>query len=105
IEKQFTNTIDSVIDINFLSGAPIPAAVLEDMPFENSIVLYPNPVKNVLLIQSELASKASDRMEIFSLEGKKIMESEYKKTLDVSFLQSGVYILKMNNSSIKFIKE
>ncbi|MBI3257927.1 MAG: hypothetical protein HYZ54_00350, partial [Ignavibacteriae bacterium] len=47
IEKQFTNTIDSVIDINFLSGAPIPAAVLEDMPFENSIVLYPNPVKNV----------------------------------------------------------
>lgn len=105
INEWFGNTIDSVTYFSFISYTPIPATISEDVSSQNSIQLYPNPVKNVLHIKDQSTAKAPERMEVFSLEGKRIFESNYIETLDVSFLQQGMYILKINNSSIKFAKE
>ncbi len=102
---QFRNTIDSVIDFSFISWAPIPASVADDESLQNSIELYPNPVKNVLLIKNQFTAKDNDRMELFSVDGKRILETAYQEKLDVSMLHSGSYFLRINNQTIKFIKE
>ncbi len=102
---KFRNTIDSVIDFRFISWAPIPASVADNESLQNSIELYPNPVKNVLLIKNQFTAKDNDRMELFSVDGKRILETAYQEKLDVSMLHSGSYFLRINNQTIKFIKE
>lgn len=69
------------------------------------INVYPNPVKDILNIKSD--SEIS-KVEVFSLEGKKLKESNQNK-IDVSQLTSGVYIIKTtdnkgNIQTNKFIK-
>ncbi|HOB25030.1 MAG TPA: T9SS type A sorting domain-containing protein [Kaistella sp.] len=71
----------------------------------NKIQFYPNPVKDILNIKSD--SEIS-KVEVFSLEGKKLKESNQNK-IDVSQLTSGVYIIKTtdnkgNIQTNKFIK-
>ncbi len=105
IMEMFTNTIDSVIYFDFISGIPIPASISDDESLQNSIELYPNPVKNVLLIKNPFTAKDNDRMELFSVDGKRILETAYQEKLDVSMLLSGSYFLRINNQTIKFIKE
>ena len=105
ITGYLTNTVDSINVCGYSYKAKILLSTMPEATETQRIQIYPNPVKNVLLIKNQSTAKATDRMEIFSLEGKKIFECTYTETLDVSFLQSGVYILKINNSSIKFVKE
>ena len=104
IVKHFAATIDSVVDIAFLS-MPYQLTSAVDEAETNSTVLYPNPVKEYIFLTKINTVNYRGNIEIFSLDGKKVLESEYREKIDVSFLQSGVYILKTNNSSIKFIKE
>ncbi len=69
-----------------------------------SINVYPNPVNNVLFIETNDASKA----EIFAITGTKMTEKTLQKgknQLDVSSLPKGVYIIKVNNSTFKVIKK
>ena len=70
-----------------------------------NIRIYPNPVKDFLHIKSD---SVIDKVEVFSLEGKKLKETNQNK-IDVSELTSGVYIIKTidNKGTIetnKFIK-
>jgi len=105
IKEHFKTTIDSIHDIRFLSYPTIPASVTDDELLQNSIELSPNPVKNVLLIKNQFTAKDNDRMELFSVDGKRIFETTYQEKLDVSMLHSGSYFLRINNQTIKFIKE
>ena len=71
---------------------------------KSSINVYPNPVNNVLFIETNEASKA----EIFAITGAKMTEKTLQKgknQLDVSSLPKGVYIIKINNSTFKVIKK
>ena len=71
---------------------------------KSSINVYPNPVNNVLFIETNEASKA----EIFAITGTKMTEKTLQKgknQLDVSSLPKGVYIIKVNNSTFKVIKK
>jgi len=71
---------------------------------KSSINVYPNPVSNVLFIETNEASKA----EIFAITGAKMTEKTLQKgknQLDVSSLPKGVYIIKVNNSTFKVIKK
>lgn len=71
---------------------------------KSSVNIYPNPVNNVLFIETNEASKA----EIFAITGNKITEKTLQKgknQLDVSSLQKGVYIIKVNSSTFKVIKK
>ncbi|MDM1548991.1 DUF5074 domain-containing protein [Empedobacter falsenii] len=71
---------------------------------KSSINAYPNPVNNVLFIETNEASKA----EIFAITGTKMTEKTLQKgknQLDVSSLPKGVYIIKVNNSTFKVIKK
>ncbi len=61
-------------------------------------VIYPNPVEEVLRVNTT-ADLSVRNATIFSLEGKKIFSSAFNgNQLNVSFLPSGVYVLRMEHN-------
>ncbi|BCY27518.1 T9SS type A sorting domain-containing protein [Flavobacterium okayamense] len=59
----------------------------------NEFKMYPNPVQNVLTIES---NSDIENIEIYSLEGKLVLKSNQKQ-IDVQSLVSGIYLLKINS--------
>lgn len=74
--------------------------------YERSFVIYPNPSKDTIHI-SNRNGKTVDKVDLFSISGKLIM-SVSETNIDVSFLESGLYILKISSENeaeqFKFIK-
>jgi len=75
--------------------------------FVNQLKIHPNPVKDELIIDSGNMTIENETIEIFDLSGRKMSNSKLSnsKTINVSHLQSGVYLLKIGNYRSKFIKE
>jgi len=80
----------------------------EDISFE-SFVFYPNPVKDVLHLDNISLTKVS----VYSILGQLIEAKSFKNTtsntLDLSSLESGIYLIVLENNSqqktIKVVKE
>jgi uncharacterized delta-60 repeat protein len=69
----------------------------------NSIIIYPNPVSDVLYIESnELNSIKA--LKIFDLQGKLILKGT-NKTINVSNLKNGLYIIKILTAEGEFVKK
>ncbi len=65
--------------------------------FESEILIYPNPVNDILHIEHQNTGQ-SFVTTIFDITGKKVYEKRTKskkETIDLSFLTSGIYIIKM----------
>jgi hypothetical protein len=100
--------------INFDSGTPnigacnakngeISLHVSEETLNPNQIIIYPNPVKNILKI-SGLEVESS--VKIYNTRGQLFIDKKTNKLIDISTLQKGVYFLKIeNNKTIPFIKQ
>ncbi|GGG59258.1 T9SS type A sorting domain-containing protein [Bizionia arctica] len=73
----------------------------------NSLSIFPNPVNNVINIESPNAIKVNNAI-IYSITGQVVLEVQNRTKLDVSNLNSGIYLLKIetDNGSItrKIIK-
>ena len=68
----------------------------------NSIRVYPNPATDFISINSD------ENVEIFSLNGMKVYtNSNYKKDekINLSQFEKGIYFVKTNNQTTKFIKQ
>ena len=77
-----------------------------DFDTTTNFVIYPNPTTSILNIDSQIALV---KVEVFSILGKKVLSAN-SKSIDVSDLNSGIYVLKIiddrgNQSTLKFIKE
>ena len=73
---------------------------------DSNIKLYPNPTNDFLNI--ELSNGDIKDLEVYDMAGKLIISKKISsKTyrLDIQYLSNGNYILKINNSSQKFIKQ
>ncbi|SDS46577.1 Por secretion system C-terminal sorting domain-containing protein [Formosa sp. Hel1_31_208] len=72
----------------------------------DALSIYPNPARNILNF-SGMSSENLD-LEIFDIVGKSVMRTSIaqNENLDITNLQSGMYIIKFNNLSdtLKFIK-
>jgi hypothetical protein len=70
----------------------------ENTLWENNIILYPNPVKDKLFIQTDKVFGGIRHMEIYSLQGILMMACEWhnKAVIDICHLAKGMYILKLN---------
>ena len=66
---------------------------------ENSLVIYPNPTKENLY----LYGFSSEKTRILDLSGKEVL-STFEKTVNVSNLKNGAYLLENNGKCYKFIK-
>lgn len=74
----------------------------EYFDFDEQITFYPNPVKNVLHIESNLSS-SEYLVSIYNNIGQLVLISKSTKQIDVSSLKKGVYIINItkNNKSVK----
>ena len=64
----------------------------------------PNPVKNQITITGIVKAQP---FEIYSMDGKLTQTGKYSsdKTIDVTKLPKGIYVLKIDDQNLKFIKE
>jgi len=66
---------------------------------ENSLVIYPNPTNNMLY----LSCYSSGKVRIIDFSGKEIL-SGFEKSIDVSQLKNGAYLLENQGLFYKFLK-
>jgi hypothetical protein len=100
-------TVDSSIKVDDVSLVLTSTLGVDDFSNAENITLYPNPVKDVLTVNSQSTFK---RMEVYNMLGQKVMTKENTNTLIVDQLNLGIYILKAfnNNGEVatkQFIKQ
>ncbi|WP_417881627.1 FG-GAP-like repeat-containing protein [Xanthomarina gelatinilytica] len=73
----------------------------------NTVSIYPNPTSNRIYFKGLTSN--TERVSVYDILGKKILSKTVNtnKGLDVSKLQNGIYILKLDqlNTSYKFVKK
>jgi len=104
IKEYIKNTIDSIESVDYILRAKQLLDVSEELE-PNGIMIYPNPVVDYIVISQDHIVSLSSTIEVLSVDGKKVLECEYSERIDVSMLHSGSYFLRINNQTIKFIKE
>lgn len=101
-QNPATNAYD--YDVYGLTGTL--SAEQQDILTKKAFV-FPNPSNNVINISNISSTGKAATLQIFSVDGKKILEenhSEEEIKIDVTGFQNGVYIYKLGNKSGKFIK-
>ncbi len=73
----------------------------ESLTSLNNVKIYPNPVKDILYLE---ASSNAPNYEIYTIHGVKVLEGT-ESSIDVSNLKQGVYMIKVNESISKFMKQ
>lgn len=94
----------SKYDINGLISCD-PTSVNEGIKDENEIRIFPNPAEDYVTIEMDL--KDNQEYYIYSTIGKLIKSgtiSSSNKTIDLSGLSVNIYLLKIGNQTIKFLK-
>ncbi len=86
----------SQIGINSTCTNLIYSSIKEtDDIFKDYVKIYPNPANNLININTNYKNY---KIEIFTQLGKKIIENENIKILDISNLSDGVYIIKISSN-------
>jgi hypothetical protein len=66
----------------------------------SSLLIYPNPVKNRLVIEGEYTSS-----NIYDIFGKAVLTTDYQNTIDVTALSSGIYFINIKTNNVITIKK
>jgi len=67
--------------------------------------VYPNPVSDVIYIQN--APETAFSVSIYRINGVLVLTTKVSsgnKSIDVSYLPNGLYLLNVNNRTFKFVK-
>lgn len=71
-----------------------------------SFQVFPNPTQGVLIIKTNKNLDELDEISIINIAGKQMSQwSNNGKSIDVSELKAGVYILRVEGSFVRFVKE
>ena len=102
----------SIDEISTLFSELVTAT--NDLEMNSSgIIVYPNPVSDILYINGDCSHSAQLRAEIFGLKGQKVLDkiigSLDHQSIQVAHLIKGVYIIKIRDenkiTSQRFIKQ
>lgn len=88
------------------AAAPLSEVEIVQKVKDNKIILYPNPVKNILYIST--AQGQSYFYQIYNMSGQLVKSGKFESgKTDVSSLVSGIYLVRINNSEsvVKIVKE
>jgi hypothetical protein len=80
--------------------------VIEEKVKDDKLVLYPNPVKDILHIEAK--DNKDYYYQIYNMSGQLVKEGKFdSKQTNVSSLTSGIYLIRINNSEniVKIIKQ
>lgn len=117
--KLYFNTTDLIVSTNGVTNTNIPINIIQKITFDANALgtetfemaneqwlLYPNPVLDTFQISSAKETNHF-QVQIFNLNGKQVHKGIYNNNqiIDISYLNAGVYIAKVNNVSLKFIKK
>lgn len=69
-----------------------------ELAYDNSINIYPNPASNFVNIELK-EGKTIEKVDVFSLTGQRVMSSPYTNQLNVSSLQTGIYVLRASDGA------
>ncbi len=76
---------------------------------ENNISVYPNPVSNKLFFKLKELDLKNTKLTISNQLGQILLQSDYKQEVDLSFLSTGIYYIKVQSNAeqktFKIIKE
>lgn len=114
VGNSFANEANIYFDYNFpiltnKATSTFRTLVTEDFTLSNSLIIYPNPVENILNINSTEDVQIESLL-IYDVLGRLIiaMPNVNDSKINVATLQKGTYIVKANSnkgsSNIKFIK-
>jgi len=91
--NQFCLTVEN---ITILVG-------IDDLPSEKNIMLYPNPTKNTLYLETDIQK---GQLQVFDISGKLLLEKEVnneKQAIDISALLTGIYIVKVIGQERQYV--
>ena len=98
-----TFTYGEVEDYTVIISNSVNQGITGDTGFDSSeMSIYPNPAKHTLNI-SLVEANGKDYV-IYNVMGQVVGKGSFTENLDVSSLQSGVYMLEVNTDSNKFMK-
>ena len=91
---------------SFFESHSLECTTTSTSNFENisDIKLYPNPSKEIITIVSEF-DMSSSKISIFELGGKKVFTSSGKHEIDISQLDAGAYILRIEFEEYIFVRK
>lgn len=100
VGDTFTNQANIYFDFNFPIATNTESTTIQTLETEsflnnNEITIYPNPTSGILTIQTE--KNINFNIEIFDVMGKKIAQLQNQAIIDISNINSGMYILKMTD--------
>ena len=72
-----------------------------NQPTAESIALWPNPTDNVMYLNVTDGATVS----IFDMTGRMVKRERYTGQLDVNSLTPGIYTIKVNDITVRFVKE
>lgn len=78
------------------------AALSSDQFVLNSSRMYPNPVNDILIIDT---SVKIDRIEVYDLLGQKVLTEKDSKYINMSSLQGGIYLVKIFSEKASIMKK
>ena len=105
ISPELNNAMAENWDCLNLQGSPnaVNDSFMSSEDFNaESIVVYPNPVRNTLFIDG--INHKFD-IEICSIMGQKILTQSATNQLDISDLSSGIYLLKIKTGQTTVVKK
>lgn len=99
VKENDSINISNIRKLEFEIVAQINSAVTE--LDENTLFVYPNPVTKTLTVDGV---DLGNTLTIYDLQGRILMQT-IGNQIDVSTLTQGNYLLKVENSTIKFVKK
>jgi len=97
------NDGDVFTNLDEFSGSGDPLCVdevtlsINNLSFNETIKIYPNPTKDLLKIDSKY-DLSSSLINVYNMLGAKVYESNFKEKIDLSILNSGVYFLSIEEN-------
>lgn len=96
------NDINKVNTLFYIIEYDTQATGLLDNDKKNSVVLYPNPTKDLITIETNLLIK---EIKLICADGKIIKPKYFNRVMDISNLSNGIYMLDITTLDNQMIKQ
>ena len=90
---------EPVMSIRKITFAETAGSAVENVESSNSVVAYPNPTQDILMIQGI----EEQSLRVFDLQGR-LLKTENGTQVNVSNLAEGTYLLQVGTQVVRFIK-
>lgn len=105
-----TDRFDQVEAFDLPPTITLPCQPLSTQEFaENNLKIYPNPADDIVNIDAIAGSIGKANLKIYDLNGKQVFNAPYDfnilQQVDVTALNRGLYILKIENTSVNISKK